>query len=148
MHKTKLVTSTAALFACSGLVAADLRAAELEGALQYPPRSIGEDAQPPPPARMLPQPVSPWRVELGVSGSSMPPSTQRFLYPFPAPPGGTRSPRLRDYRSRRVQERKRSLAAEAYRGRSRRRFRSADLIRRDCQRSPRGSAALRTMHLG
>src|SRR5437870_3147086 len=33
---------------------------------------------PPPPARMLPPPVSPWRIELGVSGSSMPPSTQRF----------------------------------------------------------------------
>jgi len=27
---------------------------------------------------MLPQPVSPWRIELGVSGSSLPPSTQRF----------------------------------------------------------------------
>jgi hypothetical protein len=78
MHKTKLLTFARALFACSGLVAADLRAAELEGALQYPPRSIGEDAQPPPPARMLPQPISPWRVELGVTGSSMPPSTQRF----------------------------------------------------------------------
>jgi len=92
MHKTKLVTSTAALFACSGLVAADLRAAELEGALQYPPRSIEEDAQPPPPARMLPQPVSPWRVELGVSGSSMPPSTQRFYIRSPLRREGPEAP--------------------------------------------------------
>jgi hypothetical protein len=83
MHKTKWLTFTTALFACSGLVAVDVCAAELEGALQYPPRSIGEDAQPPPPARMLPDPVSPWRVELGISGSSIPPSAQRFYIRSP-----------------------------------------------------------------
>ena len=37
-----------------------------------------EDAQPPPPAGVLRQPVSPWRIKLGVSGSSLPPTTQRF----------------------------------------------------------------------
>ena len=42
------------LVAFTGLAGADAFGAELEGALQYPPRSIGEDAQPPPPARMLP----------------------------------------------------------------------------------------------
>ena len=67
-----------ALVAFAGLIGTDARSAELEGALQYPPLSVGEDAQPPPPARMLPQPVSPWRIELGVSGSSVPLSTQRF----------------------------------------------------------------------
>ena len=59
------------------------QSAELEGAIQYPPSSVGADAQPPPPARMLPQPVSPWRIELGVSGSSVPPSMQRFYLVSP-----------------------------------------------------------------
>jgi hypothetical protein len=68
----------AVVLAIAGVMGADAQGAELEGALQYPPPSIGEDTQPPPPARMLPQPVSPWRVELGVSGSSLPPGTQRF----------------------------------------------------------------------
>jgi hypothetical protein len=60
----------AVVLAIARVMGADAQGAELEGALQYPPPSIGKDAQPPPPARMLPQPVSPWRVELGVSGSS------------------------------------------------------------------------------
>ena len=46
---------------------------QIDGAVQYPPMSIGEDAQPPPPAKMVPQPVSPRQVEFGVSGSSLPP---------------------------------------------------------------------------
>jgi hypothetical protein len=45
--------------------------AQIEGAVQYPPPSIGEDAQPPPPARMVPKIVSPRRLELGASGSSL-----------------------------------------------------------------------------
>jgi hypothetical protein len=77
MHKLNCVNGLAALLAFVGLAGSDALGAELEGALQYPPRSVGEDAQPPPPAKMLPQPVSPWRVGLGVSGSSEP-STQRF----------------------------------------------------------------------
>jgi hypothetical protein len=76
MRKLSYFHLSAAILAFS--LGADALAAELEGALQYPPASVGEDAQPPPPARMLPQPVSPWRIELGVSGSSLPPSTQRF----------------------------------------------------------------------
>ena len=94
MHKMIWLTLTAALLTCVGLIQPQVRAAELEGALQYPPRSAGEDAQPPPPARMLPQPESPWRAELGASGSSMPSSTQRFYIRSPlrwegpgAPPG-------------------------------------------------------------
>jgi hypothetical protein len=83
MHKLTSLDMFAALLAISGLVATDAGGAELEGALQYPPPSVGEDAQPPPPARMLPQPLLPWRVELGVSGSSLPPGTQRF-YSRPA----------------------------------------------------------------
>jgi hypothetical protein len=53
-------------------------AQQIEGALQYPPLSVGEDAQPPPPARMVPQTVSPRRTELGVSGSSQLPGN----YPY------------------------------------------------------------------
>ena len=57
----------------------EARSAELEGALQYPPRSVGQDAQPPPPAKTVPLLVSPRRIELGISGSSPPPGTQLFL---------------------------------------------------------------------
>jgi hypothetical protein len=43
---------------------------QVGGAVQYPPASVGEDAQPPSPARMAPQSISPRRIELGVSGPS------------------------------------------------------------------------------
>lgn len=46
---------------------------QVGGAVQYPPASIGEDAQPPPPAKMVPQSMSPQRIELGISGPSEPP---------------------------------------------------------------------------
>ena len=83
MSKLILLNLSAALVVILGVTGADALGAELEGALQYPPPSIGEDAQPPPPARTLPQAVSPWRIELGVSGSSVPPSTQRFFIRSP-----------------------------------------------------------------
>jgi len=79
MRKLNYVNLLAAQFAFIGLMGTDALGAELEGALQYPPVSIGADAQPPPPARMVPQIVSPRRIELGVSGSSFPPTTQRSL---------------------------------------------------------------------
>jgi hypothetical protein len=44
--------------------------AQVAGAVQYPPASVGEDAQPPLPARMVPQSMSPRRIELGFSGPS------------------------------------------------------------------------------
>jgi len=68
---------------------------QIDGAVQYPPVSIGEDAQPPPPAKMMPQPVSPRQVELGVSGSTLPPLEPPRIQPnpdrpprWPAPLGG------------------------------------------------------------
>jgi hypothetical protein len=95
MHKLGFVTCLAALLASAGMVGSDALAAELEGALQYPPASVGADAQPPPPARMIQEPVSPWRIELGVTGSSVPPKTQQFFIRTPvhgygaeAPPSG------------------------------------------------------------
>lgn len=48
--------------------------AQIGGAVQYPPASVGKDAQPPPPAGMVPQSISPRRIELGVSGSSQSPA--------------------------------------------------------------------------
>jgi len=79
MPKLSYLHLSAAVVAIAGLVGADAQSAEIEGALQYPPPSVGEDAQPPPPARTVPQLVSPRRIELGVSGSSRPPGTQLFL---------------------------------------------------------------------
>ena len=71
--------------------------AQIEGALQYPPASIGEDAHPPPPAGMVPKVVSPRRLELGADWSSLartnPPyrldqDGDRLPMQQPAPPGG------------------------------------------------------------
>ena len=79
MHKLSYVHLLAAALAFASLVGVGARSAEIEGALQYPPPSVGEDAQPPPPAKTVPQLVSPRRIELGVSGSSPPPGNQLFL---------------------------------------------------------------------
>ena len=78
MYKPTSPYIYAAVLAVVGLSGRDAFAAELDGAIQYPPPSAGEDAQPPSPARMVPQPVSQWRIELGVSGSSVVPTTPRF----------------------------------------------------------------------
>jgi len=80
-------------------IASSVTRAQVGGALQYPPTSIGEDAQPPSPALTVPQIVSPRRTELGVSGSSRPPAGYGSriyppvgieapfgLSPLPAPP--------------------------------------------------------------
>jgi hypothetical protein len=79
MHKLGCFQLSAAVLAFAALVSVEARSAKLEGALQYPPPSVGQDAQPPPPAKTVPQLVSPRRIELGVSGSSPPPGTQLFL---------------------------------------------------------------------
>jgi len=78
MQKSNSVPLFPVLLALAGLIG-NAGAADLEGALQYPPLSIGEDAQPPPPAIMVPPVVSPWRIELGVSGSTGPPGKQQFF---------------------------------------------------------------------
>jgi hypothetical protein len=66
---------------------------QVGGAVQYPPASVGEDAQPPPPARMVPQSMSPQRIELGISGpSERPDYSSRAVrpreLPTPPPPAG------------------------------------------------------------
>jgi hypothetical protein len=79
MLKLNYLHLSAAALAFAALVGVEARNAEIEGALQYPPPSVGEDAQPPPPAKTVPQLVTPRRIELGISGSSPPPGTQLFL---------------------------------------------------------------------
>lgn len=79
MHKLSCFQLSAVALAFAGLAGVEARSTELEGALQYPPPSVGEDAQPPPPAKTVPQFVSPRRIEWGISGSSAPPGTQLFL---------------------------------------------------------------------
>ena len=66
MHKLRGFHLLAAALAFAALVGAEARSAELEGALQYPPSSVGQDAQPPPPAKTVRQLVTPRRIELGV----------------------------------------------------------------------------------
>ena len=44
MQKLSCFHLSAAVLAFAGLIGADARSAELEGALQYPPPSVGEDA--------------------------------------------------------------------------------------------------------
>jgi hypothetical protein len=66
-----LARSSPLLLSLSSLVPVSPQTA---GAVQYPPLSIGEDAQPPLPAKMMSQPVSPRQIEFGVSGSSLPPA--------------------------------------------------------------------------
>ena len=88
MLNLSYVHLSAAALAFAALAGLDARSAEIEGALQYSPSSVGEDAQPPPPARTVPQLVSPRRIELGVSGSSPPPGTQLFLIRPPIPEPG------------------------------------------------------------
>jgi hypothetical protein len=72
MHKLISLGMLVAAIGLAVLIDPGVACAQVEGALQYPPLSVGEDAQPPPPARMMPQIVSPRRIELGLSGSSQP----------------------------------------------------------------------------
>jgi len=73
MKKLVALGMVIAAIGAGALMASSSALAQLDGALQYPPASAGEDAQPPPPAGMVLQSVSPRRIELGVSGSSQPP---------------------------------------------------------------------------
>ena len=79
MLKMTGIAGFAAMIGFALLIVPNIAKAQIEGAVQYPPVSIGEDAQPPPPARMALQSVSPRRIELGTSGSSQVPN---ILYPI------------------------------------------------------------------
>lgn len=70
MQKMTGICTFAAMIATALLIPPSNANAQIYGAVQYPPASVGEDAQPPLPARMAPRSVSPRQIELGVSGSS------------------------------------------------------------------------------
>lgn len=78
MHKLIGLGMRVAAIGSIGLFASNIAYAQIEGAVQYPPPSVGEDAQPPPPAGMVPQTVSPRRIELGASGSSRLPTDSAY----------------------------------------------------------------------
>ena len=88
-----------AVIGAAVIMTANLAHAQVDGAVQYPPASVGKDAQPPPPAGMVPQSIAPRRIELGISGSSQPPAAypSRLLPSidndrFPTQPGLSRQP--------------------------------------------------------
>ena len=68
MDKLTGVARLVAVMGAAVLIAPGSAQAQIDGAVQYPPASVGRDAQPPPPAGMVPQIVSPRRIELGISG--------------------------------------------------------------------------------
>ena len=70
MGKLTGLARLVAIIGAAVLVASGFAHAQIDGAVQYPPASVGKDAQPPPPAGMIRQIVSPRRIELGISGSS------------------------------------------------------------------------------
>jgi len=98
INMSQITTSThgallVAAIASALLITLSTANSQVGGAVQYPPASIGEDAQPPPPARMVPQSMSPQRIELGISGPSERPgySTRGVRpreLPTPPPPAG------------------------------------------------------------
>ena len=97
MYKASCRSALVAAIVLAVLMAARSAYAQVDGAVQYPPASAGKDAQPPPPAGMVPPVVSPRRYELGISGSgALPPADQaRFrarMNDDPLGAEGSRSP--------------------------------------------------------
>lgn len=93
MHKPSSLGMLVAAIGFTVLSASSIAYAQIEGALQYPPPSVGADAQPPPPARIVPQTVPPRQIELGVSGPSQLPTNYTYrvrsrggIDQFSAPP--------------------------------------------------------------
>jgi len=74
MYKQSRLGRLTAVIGAAVIMTVNLAHAQVDGAVQYPPASVGKDAQPPPPAGMVPQSIAPRRIELGISGSSQPPA--------------------------------------------------------------------------
>ena len=81
MSKATVYALRIATIGATVLMTSNLAHAQVDGAVQYPPPSAGKDAQPPPPAGMVPQKVAPRRIELGISGSSRPPAGYALRVP-------------------------------------------------------------------
>ena len=78
MHKPSGLRMLIAAIGFAVLLASSIAHAQIEGALQFPPPSVGEDAQPPPPARMVPQTVPPRQIELGAGAPSQLPTNYTY----------------------------------------------------------------------
>ena len=78
MHKPSGLGMLVGTTGFTALFVSSIASAQIKGALQYPPPSVGEDAQPPPPARMVPQTVPPRQIELGASGPSQLPTNYTY----------------------------------------------------------------------
>jgi hypothetical protein len=78
MHKPSGLGMLVGTIGFTVLLVSSTAYAQIEGALQYPPPSVGEDAQPPPPARMVPQTIPPQQIELGASGPSQLPTNYTY----------------------------------------------------------------------
>src|SRR5215467_835509 len=84
MHKRIAVGAFVAMVGSAVLTDPKIACGQVEGALQYPPRSVGEDALPPPPAGIVPQIVPPRPTELGISGSTQAPVYHPYSVHLPA----------------------------------------------------------------
>jgi hypothetical protein len=89
MHNRTVCGAFVLIIGFIALVDLGVAYAQVEGAVQYPPPSVGEDAQPPPPARMVPKIVLPRPLEISISGSSVAPTNP----PYRIQQGGDRLPR-------------------------------------------------------
>ena len=78
MHKPSGLGMLVGTIGFTVLLVSSIAYAQIEGALQYPPPSVGEDAQPPPPARMVPQTVPPRQIELGAGAPSQLPTNYTY----------------------------------------------------------------------
>jgi hypothetical protein len=87
MHQLRCFHLSAAALAFAALVGVEGQGVELEGALQYPPSSVGEDAQPRPPARAVPQLVSPATHRIG--RQRVKPAARHTIVPNPPADLGT-----------------------------------------------------------
>ena len=89
MYKLTGLGPLVATIGAAVLMASNFAHAQVDGAVQYPPASVGKDAQPPPPAGMVPQSVAPRRIELGISGSSQPPAASPSRSGLPPKPSSS-----------------------------------------------------------
>lgn len=81
MSKLARLGTLVATMGTAVLTTSSFAHAQVVGAVQYPPASVGKDAQPPPPAGMIPQRVSPRRIESSSAGPAsrlpaLPPSSR------------------------------------------------------------------------
>ena len=75
------LTVTGALLTCAGLIQPQVQRRRIGRGASIPAASSERTRSHPPPARTLPQSISPWRID--VSGSSLPPGVEQFFIRLP-----------------------------------------------------------------